>query len=543
MIKFRQVLKKSINLIRNHSLLAILLLTLIVAIAIRFYYQPLLLLNWDEAYFMEQVYWMSDAFRRLDFTRFLIITKQEFQYPPFFTYFFALPVAFLEPSILTIRIFNIFFYFMGVILMYLITMEISPRHKKITASLAAILFILSPMIINFTAMLMREMMGAALSLLMVYFYIKSHNNNPIYSLLVSLTLLVLTMVKYNYALLVFVPIVINEGIEFITKPKKIITLVKGLIITIPYIVFMYWWIIVVQNGLDHFIVILKNTCGYLTLGTWLDHLLFYPHAIVLLYSPSALLGIITLASFILGIIYFKNIYIRLCWFAGMINLIIGTLHTENLQDRYIFTVVPFIFITSAYVVSDIYFKLLKLFSSTTAKILYYVMFCIFLLPIFKNLIYLPRYIIDVGSLTLKGPMYNQKSFHDNWFDYDTTHWVFPLTSVNDESPRDLIEFVGKNVDLTKQVSVIGEANEISQPYRDIIFDSVIKRHLSPKMPYSEFAAILDISQNSKFYTYDYRKQNEWKMQYRYGVEGDPSWKLLKTRDFSGLGIKASIYAR
>lgn len=519
-------------------------LSIIISGVIYFYYQARAIVIWDEGSYLEQTWWLIEAMRSHDWNQFFALSKSYFQYPPLFNWLFLFPFYFIEPSIRGIRSINIIFYIIGTCLTYWLGSEIAQKRKRIVSFLAALLFLFSPLMITFTVILMREMVGTTFTLLVVILYFISKRKSVIYLLFTSVAFMALTMIKYNFGILAFGIMSVNEGIEFMVTKYRVSVFSRWCMITIPYLLFMFWWIILYQNQLAKFFFILRNPANYLTgVGSTLDHILFYPRAIMYLYSPSVLLGIGMLVTLVAAFLYAKNSRIRFLWLAVVINILLGMVHTENMQERYIFTVVPFVYCISAYVLVENFDKITGFLRKFHIQLFGYILGLLGLGVIGWELIHLPTYIIDVGSYTNKIALYNQKTFKELWFDYDRSHWSHPLAQLGDEKPEDVFRYIVNTIDMQKLTAYVGSANELSQPYRGLVFKELERIKTGNNFPYREAGVLVEILPDSKFYTRDYLIQNKPYLDYDRFVFTDPTWILYQEKIFHDLGVKVTIFAK
>jgi hypothetical protein len=536
---------KIIKFLERYGLLIVLITCLFMATVIRFYYQKKAIVIWDEGHHSEWVYWNIEAIRQGNWDQLINLTKSALTYPPLYTLIMVIPMLFWEPSMELIRLTNLMFFIASAILTYVLAKQISKNHKSLTGLIAAMFFIFSPMMIVFGTIALREMMGAGFTLATSILYIKGIKSKPFYLIFASIALIATTMIKYNFGTLIVGAIVANEGIEFLLKSSKIKILSRTLIILIPFALFMIWWLFIFQNSFGHFVWVLGNKIGFFFTGesTFINYLLFYPRGIVYLYSGSIALGLIILSTFLVSIWRFRNPVIRFMWIAVVANIILGTIHIENMEERYILTIVPFVFCLSAYVIIDLLNAFYQIFRRGSMVVIYYFVLVVACAIILKDFIKLPSYIFAAGSYTNKTPLFNQENFKALQFDYDTDHWFFPIPPDDAIKPKDVFEMIAKTVDVSKPVAFIGEANEFSQTYRSILFKDYLRHNKPPDLPYSQYAVITDFYPTSKFYTFDYKVQHEWKMQNRYEIENDPNWIKLKTEEYKTLGINVAIYAK
>ncbi|OGG08692.1 hypothetical protein A2154_01735 [Candidatus Gottesmanbacteria bacterium RBG_16_43_7] len=537
-------LRKIINDAEKHLFWLVLILAVTVSIFIRFVYQAKAIVVWDEGFHSEWIYWLSDAARAGSWADFWQISKSSFHYPPLFLWIMVLP-TFIEPvSIASIRFVNLLFYILSAITVYLLALSTSTKYKRIIGLLSAGIFIFSPMSITFATIALREMMGVFFTLTTLLIYIYSYKKRPIYLLLTSVSFVVLSLVKYNFGILLFSAYFLSEAFELVIVKRRAKTFARFFIVSVPYAVFLIWWVFIYHDKFGHLLKLLQNETVYTAgLTDITGYLLFYPRAVVLFYSPSVFFGVLALVGFAFGIYFIKNSPMRLMWLYAAVNIILGTIHTENVQERYIFTIFPCIFIVGISVLVEIWIRIYRFFSHKNLRFLPQIILLVFSVIGIYDLVRLPGLVYAVGSYTNKVALYNEIGFKDLWFDYNRSHWRFPLPEEKTEKPYDVFEYIAKTVDLTKPVSFIGETNELSQPYRNILFSEFKRSGISPQLAPREFTVVTTVSPTSKFYTHDYKLQHIWKVQNRFIVDADPTWEKIAEKEFKDLGVKIEIFGR
>jgi hypothetical protein len=541
-LKNNLIFQSITSLLIHQSFIVIMIIILLVAGVIRFHYQPRAIVCWDEAAYIEQIYWFTNAVKNQSWDGFINVVHDTFQYPPLFSLISAFPILIIGQSIQSVRLINIGYFMMAAICIYFVANTVVLKKKRAVAFISTLFFIFSPMVIVFTSIAMREIAGAAFSLFVALCYVTARKKNPVYFLFTSVSLILLTMIKYNYGILIFVPIIINEAIEFFRKSQRIRVIAEVLIISVPYLLFMFWWIIIFQNSLPRFLYLMRNPAGFMIgIGTPWDHFKFYPVSIILMYSPSVPLGILMLVSLIIGIRYWKNSLLRFIHISTLLNIILGMIHIDNLQERYILTIIPFLFIITAQALVDIILGLNNLARKFQIGMIFNV--SIFVCGIFLiiDLVNLPGLVYAVSGYVNKTPQYNQDNFREYRYNYDRSQWVFPVPPLSADKPQDVMDYIFSSVDLDKPVYFFGQANEFSISYRNIVKSDFVRSSRYPKLPYSAFAVITEILPISKFYTYDYITMNQAQLNGRSGIENDPSWSLYKSHLFKDLGVNVSIY--
>jgi hypothetical protein len=542
------MLKTIKNLFSRYAFVSICLISILCSLIICLIYQRKAIVIWDEGYFIYCIYQVIDSIKAHDWNQFFALSKSFYQYPPLFNWIFAFPLSFIGKSIELIRGFSVIFYIGSAILTYILAEMVAVSHKKIVAVLAALFFMFSPMVIIFATFLMRELSGAMFSLLAAILYIKFRKQHQYYLCIVSLSLIMVFFIKYNYGAIVYVAIVLNELFDWIINRKKFTYILANIVLlSIPVFIVMFWWIMIYQNDLTKFIGVLANAtdASYFNDigGNKLDYLFFYPFSLISMYSFSQPLGVILLGLFMSGISKLKSSNLRFIWIIAFVNISLGIIHKENIQERYILTVIPFYFIFGAYMLVHISNYLIIFTKNIILKYILFGIYSIFIFIVVFDLIHLPSFIYSVGSYVMKSPVFNQSKYKTQYFVYNPKEWFFPIAPDNADKPYDVFTMIATTIDVTKPLIILSETNELSSDYRNIIFADYYAKGLSPKTNYRDYGIILELDKSSKLYSHDYIKHNQWRMMYRWQIENDPSYIKIKTRRYPDLGLTVTIYAR
>lgn len=531
--------------------LSVILVSAALALFLAKTYIPKASVGWDEANHIWVSYRLSESLQEKNLLSFLKITFNQPHYPPLQSWFLGMPLALFGFSIEKARLWGLFWFVLGGLLIFVLGERLGGDKGKLTGVISLFFFLSSPIVLFFSSLAMKEMMGAALSLLVVLSYFHARKvNTPFSYLLVGLMLFVLTMTKYNYGFLMMIVIFLEMIISFFLAKKRQMVALSHLPLFVSFFILFGFWLLVPYNRIPLF---LETFAGNFSdrfiytqgLADFWGYFLFYPRAIVLMYSSSILVGIFLLISFVWAIRYFRDFRIRFLWLAVAVNLLLGNIYTQNMQERYIFTSVSFLFVLGGFVGSNF---LAKLLAFPKRSWVWGAVLGFWLLvsgKILFDLGHLPSFVYSVGAYTLKSPVFNQTDFQDKnlWFNYDLSSWPKTLATGSYEKPKDVLEFVASSVDLAKPVEVVGFANEFSPPLFDLIFALHKQKREFVSLPYSSFMVTLEIFPTSRFYTRDYQLMNSWQIEKIKAIKVDPSLTLVKRKEFKELGVEVTIWGR
>lgn len=529
------------------NIVGVIILTFLVAIFVARTYISKALVGWDEAVHIYSAYRIYHSFQKRDLILFLKATVGQIHYPPFQSWVYGFPLLLSGFSIEKARIVGLFWFIFGAVLVFLMGEDLGKKHGKLAGSLSLFFYLTSPMILLFSALVMKELIGGVVSLLVIFVYFKAKTKKTRFSyFLVSLVLFTLTMTKYNYGLHIAAVIFLEELLEFFLQKKLRVFFSHLVLIFLPFSLFLGMWIFRPYNNLPFFLGVIANK-GILTKGMtnlW-GILLFYPLAIVYMYSATEILGIFLLTSFGLCLLYFKDFRIRTIWLVVALNLFLGIIYNWNMQERYFLTCVPFLFLLGSFVFVNLWPKFL-----TLAKKPFFsgviIGFCFLAgIKILVDLVHLPNYIFSMAAYTLKMPAFNQTDYDNKklWFNYQKTSWPKQLPPGSYEKPLDLVEFVASSIDLTKPVKIIGYANEFSPDYFDLVFAFHREKKDLVFLPYSSFLVTLEYFPTSRFGTRDDQRTKPDQIKEIRKTEKDKSLNLLAKKNFEDLDIKVLVYGK
>ncbi|MFI5395957.1 MAG: ArnT family glycosyltransferase [Candidatus Binatia bacterium] len=526
---------------RAASLLISILASTLVAVAIARLYVPRANVAWDESQYLMSAYSIYGAARSGSISTLWRATEEQFGYPPLPSWLFGIPFVPVGFSIEGARVLNLFWFILGNVMLAALATVLGGTAAGVLSSL---LYLSSPFMLLYGAVAMREAIGAAFTLLAVSLYCRARINGRVAGyLLTSLALFALTMVKYNYGVLVAGAIAVEAIVHLVGGRERKRILLAYAYLYIPFVLALESWIFLPTDRLPAFLAVLSNpwtvTSG---MTDWSQRLLFYPRAIALMYSPSIITGILLLSSLIAAPKYFADFRVRFLWLCVALNLLLGLIHSGNMQERFIFTVVPLLFALAAYVLMR-WVRVLRSWSTTHMRRAVLVALALVLgTKLLVDMLRLPDYVYAVGAYSMKSPMFNQVDFRDTWFNYDVETWPRQLPPPDAEAPRTVVDYVANSIDLSKPVYIAGYANELPPDYFNLVFALHREHGEIQPAPYSSYVVTLQVLPTSRYYTRDYRMFNERNQWTVTRIAAEPSLAVLRERSFAQLGVVVRIYA-
>jgi hypothetical protein len=493
------------------------------------------------------------------------LTKQQFAYPPLGSFLIALlnlPFGF---SLTTARFVSAFGFVLGGILVYKLNLSaglsaLVRRQEVLGGMLALFLYLTSPAILFYSTVVLKESTGMALTLLFLYLYFRAVSQKKILPYLwVGISLVLLFFEKYNYAGLLAITLGLEAIVEFVVfgshSEKRRKFFLSQVAIFSPLIITSGFWILMPVNKLQWFLDIMRSDWNPVTvgLGTRLEYFLYYIQSIRVSYLFSDILFLMVFISYFLAIKDLGLKKIRFLFVFFTLNFILATSHSINLQDRYIYTSVPALFLIAGYEWKYIILKLTGLFKAglQSSHRHIYLALCLVILALSTKLIidflHLSSYVKSNATHMLSSPMYNESDYRDTIFNFNKNDWPkgHQKTKAKSESPEEVIDYILDATDITKSLEIVGFTAEISPDWvelRKAIRKSNrnYSRNNNDKN-HNRYLAAIEIKETSRLYTYDYRRANSWQLTKVKEFEGFYKDNLLEKKEFKELGVVVFVY--
>jgi hypothetical protein len=518
------------------GLICIVILTFCVSLGVYYLYVPRITVDWDEAENLLSGYKIYSSLRNMQWGELLRGITSQVYYPPLQSLSIGFTSLVSGFSVVNVRLINMFWLFISSITLYVFGSVIRV-HKRgwIISFIATLLFLTSPMTLLFSSVALKELMGTALTLLALYTYLyMSETPTTKNYMMASLCWLLLFYTKYQYGVIVLCGLFVAQSLEFLRNNRAV------------HKTSVYYWItncigmalwIVPQGERIYARFVLGQLNFTVGIGSWIDHLVFYPRSIIYLFSANPLPGTLMVCSLLCIPLYIKNKPMMTLWLVTVVYVVFMTGYTINLHDRYVMTIIPFVYILFAYS----FVTALSMLVKSTKSLLY-----IFLLSGFAYgvlVIRVPSYVYSVGAYTLRSPVFNQTDYKDLIFDYNVKHWPQKLPSGSYESPGDVVDFIVHNVDPSKDVVLVGVAKELSPKYirLQLALSSLSERTDMIKQ-FSRFVVVIDILPYSRLYTRDYILFNrDQGIKDKYMYENKPQLHVINQKVFSEIGVAVNIF--
>lgn len=519
---------------------AVVALSLIAAFCVAIFYVPRANVTWDEAHYLVYAYNIAHAVGTANPSQFWETTREQFIFPPFHSWVLGIPLAYIGFSVQKARIIGLSFIVLSAVGLYILGKLTDQRRGHIVGCIAAALFLTSPLMLVYGSLALKEVLGVTVSLYTVILYdIARKKQRWQWDVLVALALWISLLEKYNFGLLVAAGIALEGVVTLLTSNNKRAVILHHLVMALPPIVCLLWWVYLPGHSLEPFIANLKNSyldyTGQFAPPGSLHQLLFYPRAILYGYSVSVWVGAILLTSIVGVIPYVKNRIVRISWMIFLLNFIYGTMHNNALLERYIFTTIPFLYIVGAYTVVRVTGEM---WMHKKTAVLLGVLASLF---IFLDLVKLKTYVYAVGTYVSHDVLFNQRDYQDLWFDYDRTKWTANVPSEPFEKPEDVITYILSVTGPYAPLWVIGHASSFSPWYMELLRDLEKEHGVPGARDNLSYLALVKILPGSRFYTRDYEIYNATHPGDVPPAVPDPTYTLVAKKHFAELNVDVAVY--
>ena len=494
---------------------------------------------WDEAGFIWVGYQVSQAIRAGDWQAFFQLSRGQFYYPFFQSWYLGFATLPFGYSINTARLASLGLLLPTIILVYWLGRSLDKKGGLLVALFPVFLTLTSPLVLFFYSIALKESLGLVLTLSSLWLYIISRQSGKKWLFfLTGLNCLILILTKYNYGVLVVGALAVESLLWFSLK--------TNIVLFLPVGVGMFWWLSP-QGYLKWFLTILENKFQYNYYDTTpLGHLLYYPLEMAFGYTFSWLVFLLLAVGFIRALRDWRDFKIRLLSILFLVNFALAERHMANNQARYIFTTVPLFFLVSSYGLRDLFFRLKKVFSRPYSLGFLLPFLLIGTALILRDFLVFPKMIRPTGSHQIGLPAFYEQDFNVvDRYNFFRDLWPKIPPPKNAEKIEDVFGFILENVDLSKKISLVGSINEFSPG----LFDYYIakereKRGITPRQNiYNEFIVAFTVKPGSRFETKDYRlftgpsaRSARWEL-------NNPGVVLLEKEEFTYLGIVVEIFGK
>ncbi len=525
--------------------------------------KPLDVFLWDEShhgYFGMQIF---NDLREADFGAFWAHTNNQALWMPLHSWFDGIFLLIFGFSYSSARLSSLFLFFICSMLIFFTGLELSKEKGWIIGFIACALFLSSPMMLHLATVNMQEMLGIFICVMTLWFIVKYISNEaPWKYATIGFLLSVAYWSKTNFA----IQLVFGAALYQLSKidPGRLKQwMIDNSLIILGFLpLFVLWWATPPferKYGLGFiFRAQGMQSPSFSPVAGFFNALGFYFQSLLSSYSFSFWIGLGSLAAFLASFWFYREKKIRIISLMFLANLLfISYISSNNIQERYLSTSIPFVFLLLAYF-AVLYFDRIRESRSATA---YYVIFAFLFSAVAYDSLSLTRYTKEVANRTILSFIYKESlnKFSPPFlfglakrpaFTYpaDQPKKYRDFKVPPSSTIRDVLDFFSSNIERNRSISTMISFNEIS-PY-------VIYWHFHDwgayVMSLNDLAAnpqyfwlsdyFLDIEPSEDSPYYPDRIEKRWddigRMLLREGAI-----KLAAKKEFADLGLTARIYKR
>jgi hypothetical protein len=275
--------------------------------------------------------------------------------------------------------------------------------------------------------------------------------------------------------------------------------------------------------------------------------------LALSYSFSWLAFLMLVFGFLWSLRDWRDYKIRVLAVFFLFNFILAEQHIINNQARYIFTCVPAFFLLGTYGLVQFWPKLQKVArkiqknQAVLGITLPFTFLGVIILA--KDFLLFPKMITPTGSHQIQSAAFYEQDYQNNLsFDFNRSHWPKIPPPAKTERIPDLISFVLENVDLNKNIYLVGGIDELNRGIFDFYLEKAReKSSIPPHSKQQEFLVVLQVDKSSRFDTLAYRYFGKLR-----GIDSalaaqqalaDKSLTKITEKKFPYLGLTVTILGR
>lgn len=516
------------------------LIITICCIYIYVYLVPSAAYLWDESTFLYSSYQTYIAITSGNARNVILSLQSQFTYPPFQSLIISLFTFFTGFNLISARIPNIIIYFFTLFTTYVLTKRIALCQKYLSAYLALLFCIGSPLFYYFAAVSTKEMLGALFTNIIILSFLNNSNIRPRNALITGLFVAGLFFTKYPYWIFTVVAMGIEIFVEkniFSQKKAVIHTMITFLPSSVSFII----WVLV-PNKLSTFLTSVSNSSFSYTgeMTSVLNYFLYYPRAVIYTYAINTFIGVLILISYISSVFFLKHKATRILWLFIGINFFFVGFHWSNVQERYIFTTSSLLFALSANVIISLGNKIILTLHGYRIHSNFFILASLIFIT-FVNIPDLPQKITGSSAKAMKAVTFDQSDYYDNWFDYNTGKWLQHIQTDKENTMKYILEYIRDQLDLSKYIRVIVFGNEWSMDYFNLILTLGKKDSLPKGKKYSSYVVTVIPSAQSRYRTLDYQKVNAWKEKEAINIASSSEYIFISKKLFSKQQVEVILY--
>jgi hypothetical protein len=391
---------------KNLSGFILVLLAAIVVCAVIFSLRvvPADVFVWDEGHHALYGTMLTSDVKAGDWDLFWSHTHRQTYWPFFHSWMLTSFFLVFGASYVSARSLSLFLFFLTVILTYFIALKTDKDKGVYVAIGASFLALTSPMLVQFAAMNMIELLGTLIFAAATLLYLKADEHGEtwqglVYYGLLGLSLGICMVTKYNFALALIPSIGAVMAIDLFNDWRAMRegrvewpiyrTALKYLLVLIPLLLITVCWF--TSYDMDRKIsMVMWTRSAHVDRGLSdvLMQNLYYPKVVIDSFVLSKWLGFIVLISAFLSAIFFKNKPVRMMSISFILSMIITNAAVGWRLDRGFIMEIPWALILFSFMCVEVVRRVSSFDQSR--KRLAFAALAILLLPAVVGLLNLPK---------------------------------------------------------------------------------------------------------------------------------------------------------
>jgi 4-amino-4-deoxy-L-arabinose transferase-like glycosyltransferase len=307
--------------------------------------------DWDEAVHGMQGSLFAHSMQQGNWSAFLFDSYRLVLYPPIYAWGVGLSLLVMGHSVQAVCLVSLISFVLMVPGLYSASHSLHKEYPMIAGGVAAVLLLGSSALIRFATQAMLEMSGLLFlsATILVYLKITRENSPPRAYALLGLAVALTYFVRIHYGVLIFIvlfiTIILDSWSDYPSLYRRILYFMLPLII-----IFGLWFAYPAKLfSTLRWLVNTSNIDDPYSVSGWL----FYPQATVRL-AGSVWMFILYFCTLSIAIIRFwKDQTVRFLLLIVVVQLLLAMVH-HNRQDRYLFPILPPIFLLTGSCVADLY---------------------------------------------------------------------------------------------------------------------------------------------------------------------------------------------
>lgn len=515
---------------------------LVIIFVFQFVSRPQLA-GWDEAGYILQGYRLNQALRSFDWPGLVGLTRNQVFYPFFQSWFLGLATLPLGYSISTARLVSLLLLWPLSLLFWMMAEELRPGSRWWPVVVLG-LILSSPTILYFFSLAMMEGLGLLLTMICLWFYWRAREKGrPVFFFLTGLTAQAVIFTKYNYGLVLGALLALEGLIWFAEKKgyRKKKTWLSLFWLFAPILALSLWWFLLPGNK-PIILGFIKSFNDYP--ASWLTHWLFYFFELALGYTFSWVAFLFLAIGFVWASVKNRRrLKVRSLVLLFLVNFLTIMLKSPNKnQARYLFTGVPAFLMVGSLGLFELWPKISHIRLKPVLKGIFLPFGALLAVILVRDLVWVPQMVRSIGSHHVGSPVFYEPDYQrNNRFNFNRLDWPRQSAPAGSEKIEDLFKFAFAQVDLSRRVIQVGEANEIS-PHLFNYYLAKAKeadQETSPGL-FQSYLVVFEVKPGSHFDTQDFRQANWASAQWARSTLLDPSLTLVNQRHFPYLGIRVSV---